>query len=875
MESNDMSGPVRSGDRAAERHDLAVADVPVTNRAPGLEMRGVSKAFLGVQALKDVSLTCAVGEIHALVGENGAGKSTLIKIASGALRADTGTVMIGGKSMTSTSPVHARRLGLLTAYQDTSLVLDLTVAENLLLSYHGIQEPLPWIARTSFAARSLSSFDLPFGPGDRVADLSPASRQLLEVVRCLVHRPPVLLLDEPTAALDLTSSARLEELLRAAREHSAILYISHRLGEVRRLADRVTVIRDGEIQGTWEGSGWDMDEIVNKMVGIPTELAFPKKGVPSDEMTLSLAEYRGDGFGPIDLHVDAGEIVGIAGSEGNGQRELLRTLAGLRRGSGNVEIDGKRVTIQSPSSAIASGISFQSGDRAAESVFAELSVMDNTNLAVKKELGPIGLVLRSRERAVFEPVARSLGVAHASPDQPIRELSGGNQQKVVITRGILRPTKVLVLDEPTQGVDVNARLDIYRVVAAEAATGTAVIVNSSDSAELEGLCHRVYVLSRGKVVNELSGAEVTEAAIVESFVTGADKRKLVDVGAAAGKISALWGRLAATSGLPLAVLVLLTVLVGIYAESKSSVFLSASNLTSLLLVALPLGIVAIGQQAALLASEFDIAVGSTMSLTVVLLSFFATGSSLVSTIPGLLAVLAVGVLIGLGHAFIVRVLKVSAIIGTIATLSIISGLAIILRPAPGGIISSGLTSTLNAQVGFIPVFFIVLVVAAVLADLWRVRTTSGLTYRATGLMEESSRRSGATVNRIKVTAYVTCAVLAVVAGIFLSVQVGIGSNAVGAGFPLLAFTACFLGGASITGGKGSFFGALLGAVFLTMLTNITPLVNINTAVAQTVTGALTILAVAAYSIQFGGRRRRSTPNEPHATSDIELSGGAQ
>jgi ribose transport system ATP-binding protein len=874
MESNDMSGPVRSEGRTAERHDLAVAEAPATNRSPGLEMRGVSKAFVGVQALKDVSLTCAVGEIHALVGENGAGKSTLIKIASGALRADTGTVTIGGKSLTSTSPLHARRLGLLTAYQDTSLVPDLTVAENLLLSYHGIQEP-PWMARTSIAARSLSSFDLPFGPGDRVADLSPASRQLLEVVRCLIHRPPVLLLDEPTAALDLASSARLEELLRSAREHSAILYISHRLGEVRRLADRVTVIRDGEIQGTWEGSGWDMDEIVNKMVGIATELAFPDKSVCGNETTLSVADYRGDGFGPIDVRVHAGEIVGIAGSEGNGQREFLRTLAGLRHGSGNVEIAGKRVTIQSPSSAIASGISFQSGDRAAESVFAELSVMDNTNLALKKELGPIGAVLRSRERAVFEPVARSLGVAHASPDQPIKELSGGNQQKVVISRGILRPTKVLVLDEPTQGVDVNARLDIYRVVSAEAATGTAVIVNSSDSAELEGLCHRVYVLSRGKVVKELSGAEVTEAAIVESFVTGADKRRLVDVGSAAGKISALWRQLAATSGLPLAVLVLLTLLVGIYAESKSSVFLSASNLTNLLLVALPLGVVAIGQQAALLASEFDIAVGSTMSLTVVLLSFFATGSSTASTIPGLLAVLAVGVLIGLGHAFIVRVLKVSAIIGTIGTLSIISGVAIILRPAPGGAISTGLSSTLNTQVGFIPVFFIVLVVAAVLADLWRVRTTSGLTYRATGLMEESSRRSGASVTRIKVTAYVTCAVLAVVAGIFLSVQVGIGSNAVGAGFPLLAFTACFLGGASITGGRGSFVGALLGAVFLTMLTNITPLVNINTAVAQTVTGVLTILAIAAYSIQGRGRRRRSTPNEPHSTSDIDLSGGVQ
>jgi ribose transport system ATP-binding protein len=552
-------------------------------------------------------------------------------------------------------------------------------------------------------------------------------------------------------------------------------------------------------------------------------------------------------------------------------------LAGLRRGDGEVEIAGKIANIRSPSSAIAHGISFQSGDRAAEAVFAELSVMDNTNLAVSNELGPIGAVLRSRERGVFEPIARSLGIAHASPDQPIKELSGGNQQKVVISRGILRPTKVLVLDEPTQGVDVNARLDIYRVIATEAASGTAVIVNSSDSAELEGLCHRVYVLSRGKVVRELVGAEVTEPAIVESFVAGGAETNgaLAEVGAAVRRLPAFWGRLVGSSGLPFAALVLLTVLVGIYAQSKSSTFLGSSNLTNLLLVALPLSVVAIGQQVALLAAEFDIAVGSTMSLTIVLLSYVATGSSTGSTIPGLLLVLAIGAVIGLAHAFIVRVLKVTAIIGTIGTLGIISGLAIIIRPQPGGIISSGLSSTLNTQVGFIPVAFIAVAIVAALADIWRVRTTSGLTYRAAGLMEESSRRSGAPVARIKVMAYVICAVLAVIAGILLSAQVGIGSNGAGAGYPLLAFTACFLGGASMTGGKGSFVGALLGAVFLTMLTNITPLVNINTAVAQTVTGVLTIGAIAAYSMGRPGARsrRRSVRHAPISTGDVGASGG--
>jgi ribose transport system ATP-binding protein len=856
----------------------ALARLPPTGAA--LELTDVSKAFLGVQALKDITLTCQVGEIHALVGENGAGKSTLIKIASGALRSDTGSVRIGGEILTRTSPLHARRLGLLTAYQDTSLVPDLTVAENVLLSYHGVKD-VPRIARTSLAARLIEPFDLPFGPGDRVADLSPASRQLQEVVRGLVHKPRVLLLDEPTAALDLESTGRLETLLHAAKEHTAILYISHRLGEVRRLADRVTVIRDGQLQGTWEGQGWELSEIVDSMVGVPTELAFPDKGAHADRVTLGVTGYSGAGFGPLDVHVCAGEIIGIAGSEGNGQRELLRTLAGLRKGSGTVEIEGRAVQIRSPSSAIANGISFQSGDRAAESVFAELSVMDNTTLALKGDLGPVGSVLRSRERKSFEPIARALGIAHASPDQPIKELSGGNQQKVVISRGILRPTKVMVVDEPTQGVDVNARLDIYRVIASEAAGGTAVIVNSSDSAELEGLCHRVYVLSRGRVVKELVGAEVTESAIVGSFVAEGGtvgSGPLADARAAvASRLPALAGRITGSSGLPLAVLALLMVLLAVYGQSKSSVFLGKSNLTSLFVLAVPLAIVAIGQQVALLSAEFDIAVGSTMSLTVVLLSYWATGTSTGSALPGIVGVLLVGVLIGLVHVFIVRVLKVSAIIATIGTLGIISGLAIVIRNQPGGLISTGLATTLNKQVGFIPIAFIVVVVAALLADFWRVRTTSGLTLRATGLMEESSRRTGAQVTRIKISAYVLCAVLAVVAGIFLSAQVGIGSNAVGAGYPLLAFTACFLGGASMSGGKGSFFGALLGALFLSMLTNITPLVNINDAVAQTVTGVLTILAVAAYSFRRTAKPRGARPatSQPLAAGSLGSAEGVQ
>lgn len=848
----------------------------------GLELYDVSKSFLGVRALMGIDLTCEVGEIHALVGENGAGKSTLIKVASGALAPDTGGVRIAGTELPRVSPAAARGLGLLTAYQDTSLVSGLTVAENVILSCRGVREVGRGVDR-SIAADLLAPYDLPFGVDDRVEDLSPASQQLLEVIRCLVHRPRVLLLDEPTAALDVASTARLEELLLEAKQHSAILYISHRLDEVRRLADRVTVLRDGALQGTWQGSDWAVADVIDSMVGVPTDLAFAPKDEPSDEVVLEAGDFSGRGFGPLDISVRAGEIVGIAGSEGNGQRDLLRTLAGLRRGKGTVTVGGEEVQLRSPASALKAGIAFQSGDRAAEAIFGELSVMDNATLVLDRELGPLGAVMRDRERAQFEPVARDLGIAHASPDQPARELSGGNQQKVVMTRSGLRPAKLLIVDEPTQGVDVNARLDIYRVLAAQARAGTAVLVNSSDSAELEGLCHRVYVLSRGHVVKELVGDDVKESKIVASFVDvepagAAGDRVDEQAEAATGWRDRLPQPFAGGSSLgPIAVLIALIVLIGAYATSQSDVFLSTTNLSSLLLLTVPLAILAVAAQSTLLTAEFDIAIGSTVSLTVVLLSFLATSASFASNVPGILAVLVVGVIIGLVHSFIVRRLRVNALIATIATLGIIQGLAIIIRPEPGGLIGAGLTDAVTSQIGFVPVAFVVILVVAIAADVWRVRTSHGLAVRATGLDEESSRRTGTPVTRVKTTAYVICGVLATVAGIFVASQVGLGANSVGAGYPLQAFAACFLGGAVLSGGRGSFTGALLGTLFLATLINITPLLNVDDALAQTATGALTIVAVAAYTFQRSGRPRsgRRTPTLAAAAAGSTPAGGAR
>jgi ribose transport system ATP-binding protein len=855
----------------------------VTDGVKALEIEHVSKSFVGVKAVSEASFTCEAGEVHALVGENGAGKSTLIKLAAGALRPDEGTVRICGQVLSPPSPLAARRLGLLTAYQDTSLVLGLTVAENVLLSFHGTR-PLGLRLKYREAARLLADYDLPFSPADNVGELSPGSRQLLEIVRALIHNPKVLLLDEPTAALDSGNIARLEAMIETARSRdTAIVYISHRLDEVRRLAHRLTVIRDGRIQGTYDQGGWDVDQIVALMVGERTDLAFPPKpGVAADAPEALLASgFRGDGFGPVDLSVRKGEIVGIAGAEGNGQRELVRTLVGLRRGRGRLAVGGREGVIATPAEAIRRGISFQSGDRAAESVFRELSVIENSTLAIRGNLGPAGLILRSRQRQAFRPLATRLGIVRASDLQPAGELSGGNQQKAVLARSLLREAPVLVVDEPTAGVDARARLDIFRVLRDQADAGAAIIINSPDASELEGLCDRVYVMSRGRVTTELAGDRVDESTIVESFVNATNTQRSEDSAAAVAGGSAL-GRVVSvirgSSWTPLAALILLLIVIGAYTAGRSSTFLTSVNLNNLLLSTLPLAIVALGQQALLIAGGFDISIGANMTLAVVLSSFYVTQGSFGGSIPGILIVIGAGVGIGLLNGVIVRVLGVSPIITTIGTLSILQGLALLLRPSPAGTVGTGLGDVLGKQVGFIPLFFIVVAVLAVVGDVVLRTTSPGLTTRATGLSEEATRRTGVRIEVVKLGAYVFGSVIAAIAGLFLAVQVGVGDPNAGTNFALPAFTACFLGGAALTGGKGSFVAALFGALFISLLTNITPLLNLNGGLSTLLTGVLTILAVLAYSFtQQGGRsriRRSGTLDGPSAVSIEEGLPGA-
>jgi ribose transport system ATP-binding protein len=492
-----------------------------------LSLRGVSKAFGAVQALRDVSFDCREGEIHALVGENGSGKSTLLGIASGFLAPDTGEVEIGGRRRRWGSPAEARRSGLGIAYQSYSHVLSLSVAENLYLAMPEGERP-PYGRMERWAAATLEQFrlDLPVTAG--VGALSLAERQLLEVVKSLLAKPKVLLLDEPTTALGPEEVAQLHELVRErSRSGVGIAYVSHRLPEVLGIADRISVLRDGVGQGTFEAAAMSEDELVALMIGRPLTLAFPdrKADTRAPEVLLDVSGLRGDRFGPIDLQVEKGEILGLAGAEGNGQAQFLRALAGVERPAGKASCEGAELNTRSPTGPMRAGVVLLSGDRVVEALFPVLSVRANTTIQVLRMFGRLGLLRRGRERRTVDDMARRLRIRMASIEQPVQSLSGGNQQKVSLTRPFLRgDVKVILADEPTQGVDVGARFDIYEALRAKANEGVALIVKSSDPLELAGLCDRVIVMSRGRIIDEIPGAELGERRIVEAIV-GSGARK--------------------------------------------------------------------------------------------------------------------------------------------------------------------------------------------------------------------------------------------------------------------------------------------------------------------------------------------------------------
>jgi ribose transport system ATP-binding protein len=490
-----------------------------------LELTRVSRQFGAVRALTDVSFDCRAGEVHAVVGENGSGKSTLLGIASGFVDPDLGTVRIGGEPLRRDSPALARTLGLAMAYQDTSLILPEPVKNNLFLAAPEDRRP-PFWKRKRWARRVLAEFDLDLElfPDAPAGLLSLADRQLFEVAKALVADPKVLLLDEPTTALGPDEVDALHRTVAdCSRRGVGVVYVSHRLPEVLEVADRITVLRDGRNQGTFDARATTEAELVELIVGRPFEAAFPPPapGVDRGREVLVVDGLQGQSFGPVSFTLGAGEIVGIAGAEGNGQPQLFDCLAGRQPPkAGRVICDGKRLSLISTHEAVGAGVMLLPGDRKHEALMPVLGVKVNTTIQSLRRFSVLGLLRRRRERHAVTDLVEQLEIRTPSIEQPVEFLSGGNQQKVSVARSFFKEPSVILAYEPTQGVDVGSRFDIYRALRTRTDEGTAMLVKSSDPIELAGLCDRVLVMSRGQIIEEIPGDELDELRIVEAMVRG-------------------------------------------------------------------------------------------------------------------------------------------------------------------------------------------------------------------------------------------------------------------------------------------------------------------------------------------------------------------
>lgn len=488
------------------------------NGVPRVVMRGIDKRFDASLVLRSVDFSANVGEIHALVGENGAGKSTLMRILAGVLQPDGGEILIDGQRVTSRSPQDARRIGIRAVYQEFSLVPQLDVAENLMLGdlptvRRGI---IDWPETRRRAAAVLERLEFRgLDVRARVDRLSVSQRQMVEIAKALRDDPAVLILDEPSAVLSSAELERLFAVLGWLRERgTTVIYVSHRLEEVFAIADRITVLKDGQLAGVVRTPEIDQPGLVRMMVGRPLSEIYPVRPAPaleSAEPALELQGLSGRGFHDVSFDLGPGEILGVFGLVGSGRSEVARAVFGATRASGGrMRLLGAPFSPRSPGDALRAGVVMLSEDRGRDGLVLPESVMDNLSLASFGRISRLTVIRRSRQRALSEREVTDLDVRPPDLRRTVRRMSGGNQQKVVLGKWLMHGARVQILDEPTRGVDVATKVQIYHVIADLAASGMAVLLISSELPEILGMSNRVLVMREGTVVTAFSRAEATE-----------------------------------------------------------------------------------------------------------------------------------------------------------------------------------------------------------------------------------------------------------------------------------------------------------------------------------------------------------------------------
>ncbi len=827
--------------------------------APIMGIVGATKYYGPVQALKAVSLSIRRGQVHAVVGENGAGKSTLIGIAAGAVRADFAVLRVAGKEIKRPNARKLHRAGVAVTFQHPELAEEMTVMENIQLAAprltgHGGREEAQRLLAAVGSEEHAMSLDA------RVRDLTLAQQHIIEIAGAIASKPKVLFLDEPTEPFQQDDVDKLFQLIRQLREEGVgIVYVSHRLHEIEQLADQVTVLRDGRSIDSRPAARMSTNEIITLIAGRPLDQVFPRKMRSRGELKLEVNDLSAAGFARVNFAAHAGEIVGVAGVEGEGQREFLRAVAGLeRRKSGSVRIKGEPVEGTSAAAARAAGIGFVTDDRHEEGLFLTLRLRENIGIGTLDSISTAGVIDRKRDQALTSEVMERLGIYTGNrikehDDTTAAELSGGNQQKMLIGREIAGGPEVILIDQPTKGVDVGARTEIYERLRDLADSGVAVVVSSSDGIELAGLCDRVVVFARGQIVKELEGEALTEAAITEANMTakvaregGPARKETEDKG---------WRRIMAADRFPAAVLAVLTAIVLIGTDSISEYFLSPFNIETMLTFLAILAFLSIAQLGTILVGRIDLSVGALAGFVVVLASFLTPdGASAGDALWGSVLILAISAGFGLVQGWLITWLNIPAIVVTLATFIGLQGMSLVMRPQAAGTITDYLSDVTQWSVAGMPACFLAILVIVAAFEFVLFRTGLGRRLRAVGSNPVGAARVGIRVNRQIMLTFVLSGLLTGIAGLILAGQVGIGSPATGIDYTLMSITAVVLGGTRIAGGRGSVLSVLMGAALVQSLSSASSFINQDSAIHLIVLGAVTMVAATFFSV---ARRERT------------------
>ena len=812
-----------------------------------LSVHAINKSFFGQKVLKDISFDICEGEIIGLVGANGAGKSTLLKIIGGTQTADSGSISLSGKTIEHNSPHLALTLGIVSVYQELNLFSHLTVAENLFIGREIKTRfgTIHWGEATRQAQQILDEYGLGIKADAIVSSLSVAKQHMVEIARAFNENPKLLLLDEPTSTLSEAEIEWLFAKIKAATKNgTTVIYVSHRLDEVTKLCQRNIILRDGQLVHLSSGP-MEKASVIYHVVGhdVVLDKVFTEKN--TNEIVFECCDINSqNGVHASELHVRKGEILGIAGLVGSGRTELLHTLFGIDQLiSGTIKKDGKEIQIKSPTDAIQHGIILIPEDRKISGLFLEESARFNIAAATLDNRSKLGIVDTALEKKAVSESSTQVMLDTRRLEHFVRQLSGGNQQKVVIAKTLLSHADILLLDEPTRGVDIGAREEIYEIIKALAESGKSILLVTSDWEELIYLSHRAIVMSEMHLVGEIEG-DLTESAIMHKADTTGVKIENREGKKATGLIKS-FNRVFANRNNNFALLVLILVAFLAFGSVLSPHFRTWMNFGNLFGQSMPLIILSLGQLIVIIAGGIDISSGALMAASGVIGLTLMTKFGQ-TPLVGVAVMLAFGALVGLINAILIQKAKVDPFVVTIGMMLVMEGTALIVSPKPFGPAPEIFKVLFSETILGLPSALILLVILlAVFAFLLRF-TTLGRGFFAVGENKSNSFNAGFNVSKIVILSYVFCSLMSVLAAVYILGRFGAADPVLGPGLELEAIACVLIGGATLAGGRGSIAGTVCGVFVLGILANILSLMDIPVWYQEVIRGVMLLIIISSY-----------------------------